>query len=306
MMECLHLISDASQATFPSNKPSSFSCQLPEKLHFSEPMCVCLNSIEFDNLIANVDENKDKIILFDFFKAFPPGKPPNVSDRTEYGFYSNISLKTGAFSNPHIICEKLNSKIRNTKIERLKGVQIFSYDDNLKKFNINVKDLNISLIIRQNWISIFGLSGSQQVKQQYVVLGRTKENDFYYFNKEKRFFLSVDKRRWASDSLTGGLASFPANFEINSILSIHLAELKAKIYGDRYAKILKTFESRQENTMKGDRIHISFPTQDFCSLSSQTLSVLHVSVTNSFDEAPIFMEGNIVLFLSFRPQRLVF
>ena len=58
--------------------------------------------------------------------------------------------------------------------------------------------------------------------------------------------------------------------------------------------------------MKGNEIHISFPTQDFCSLSSQTLSVLHVSVTNSFDEAPIFMEGNIVLFLSFRPQRLVF
>ena len=305
-MESLHLISDASQAIFPSNNPSSFSCQLPEKLHFSEPMTVCLNSIEFDNLIANVDENKDKLILFDFLKAFPPGKPPNLSDKTEYGFYSNISLKTGCFSNPHIICEKLNSKVRKTKIKRLQEVEIFSYDDTLGKFNIDVENLDISLIIRQNWISIFGLSGTQQVKRQYIVLGRSKEDDFYYFNKEKRFFLSVDHKRWSSDSLTGGTASFPANFEINSILNVHLSELKAKIYGDGYAKILKTFESRQGNSKKGDRIHISFPTQDFRPLSSQTLSILHISITNSFDEAPIFMEGNIVLFLSFRPQRLVF
>ena len=305
-MESLHLTSDSSQATFPANTPSSFSCQLPEKLHFTEPMCVSLDSIEFDNLIANVDQNKDKIILFDFLKAFPPGKPPNVSQETKYGFYSNISLKSGAYSNPQYICDKLNSKIRNSKIERLKKVKIFSFDETLQKFSINVDNLDISLIIRQNWISIFGLSGSQQVKRQYVIVGKSKENDYYIYNTEKRYFLSVDTKRWTSDSTTGGTVSFPPNFKVNSILTVHLDVLSGKIFGSQYAKILKTFECRQADIREGDRIHIPFPMQSFYSLSTQTLSVIHVSITNSFNEKPIFMKGNLVLLLSFRPKRLVF
>lgn len=305
MENYLHLISDHSVEIFHDNSPSNFSNQLAHGLHFREPFSVCLKGIEFTNCISNIVANFDRLILFDFEHVWPPFTGPNHTPESRYGKYFNISLKSGFYSDPIKICKKLNAKIKGTKILRISSHRVFSYDPNLKKFNIDVSGLDISLLIRRNLITIFGLSDSSTYKGEYVVLGNSKTKNYYLKNKFKRFFLEKDERRWKSDSKSGGTAAFEANLNLNSVISVELDILSSELYGSKYTKILRTFYVDPEIKF-GQRIYKEFPSQAYFQLQQTSLSIIGVKLIDYLGDQIFFSRGNVKLFLAFRPQRLVY
>lgn len=305
MENYIHLVSDHSIDIFHDNSPSHFTNQLAHGLHFREPSAVCLKGIEFSNSIANIVANLDRLILFDFEHFWEPLKPPNQTQEPRWGKYYNVGLKTGYYSDPLKICKKLNAKIKGTMIKRVSTTKIFSYDQNLKKFSINVSGLSVSLLIRRNLIGLFGLSDSSTYKGEFVVLGNSKTKDFYLKKNEKRFFLEQDERRWRSDSKTGGVAAYKSNLDINSVLNVELDILCSQLYGSKYTKILRTFYLEPEIKF-GQRIYKEFPSQAYFPLIQTSLTSLTVKLTDHMGDQIFFSRGNVKVFLAFRPQRLVY
>ena len=288
----------------PLNSASNFSNQLAENLHFYEPTSVSLKGIEFTNSISNIVANIDRLILFDFNFHFPPNKPPNLSPEDRYGKYYNIGLRTSFYSDPAKICRKLNAKVKGTRISRITQ-KIFKYDKNTNKFTISVADLDISLIIRRNLITIFGLADSSTYQSEYVVLGLSKTKDFYLKNGVKRFFLQEDDRRWLTDNLTGGEAAFQANLNLHSVISVELDILSSELYGSGYSKILRTFYLEPEIKF-GQRIYKEFVSQAYFKLQQTTLSSISVRLLDYLGDQISISRGNVKVFLAFRPQRLVY
>ena len=297
--------SDDDLEIFEGNTPSSFSNKLATPLHFNEPVSIALRGIQYNPSFENYNSKHDSIILFDFMYLWKPYTKQNPSSTDKFGIYYNISLKSGFYHDPNKFIARLNSQIKSARIKRLKGKNIFRYDESTKKFSINIDGTNLALILEGNAISIMGLTKLHRLENEYVVIGKSKKYDYFLDGKTKKYFLPSDDRRWTSSNRHGGSAPFPAELDSNAIFNIYLEELSSGIYGSSYSKLLKTMNSKIEG-LSGDHVYQEFSYPIFLPLAGQSLHVLSVQIKNQYSTLVKFLKGGpIVLFLQIKPTRLV-
>lgn len=300
-----HLKSDDDSSIFISNSPSDFSNKLPKSIHCEEPSFLALKGIQYCNSFENYNSKKDRITLFDFNYIWPPRSKRNPGDVVRYGIYYNITLRSGYYYDPIMFITRLNSKIRAARIKRLKGKELFTYDEASQKFNIAIDLLNLALIIKGNAITLLGLTSlHKNIDSDYVVIGKTKKLNFYIDNGKKKFYLQTDWKRWTSNSTHGGIAPFPAEMNSNAIFNVYLDCIESCIYGSGYSKLLKMLNSKVVGHV-GQRVYQEFPDPIFLPLASQTLDVITVQIRNQYGSLVKFLQGPVILFLQLKPARYV-
>ena len=305
MASCPHLYlkSDDDNGEIRVNTSSNFSNKLVEPIHFNEPMSVCLKGIEYTNSYENYNRTHDKITLFDFEYEFPPRTKVNPSSTPRYGRYYNLSLQSGFYDNIEDFVLKINRKVRSNRIKRIK-YDLIMYDSTTRKCTINVYALNLSLIIKANAISLLGLTNIRHdLTNEFVVIGNDKTKD-YFKDKDgqKKYFLDIDHRRWKSSNVNGGLCPFSVNLDTNLIMNIFLDILRSNIFGSVYSKLLKKVNSKS-GSLIGERMYQEFTNHTYLPLETQCLDVICVEIKNQYGYH-IKMNGSVILFLHFRPQRL--
>lgn len=303
----IHLCSDDSKDIFPDNIQNSFSNKLVQMIHFREKMSVSLTGFEFSNLLENYDRKNGRIVLFYFNQAWPPGTKENPSSQTRYGIYFNLSPRSGFYSSAEDFIGKLNLKVKVAKIKELNKRDVFFLDPFSRKCTINLYDLNIALIFRGQACKLIGLSDTNNVDMDFLVIGKNKEKDYFYTDNQKKnklYFLESDKKRWRSDDTRGGICSFPVSLDLNNIFYIYLDILEPHINGSSYCKLLKKMNSN-DFLRVGERTYHEFTNLNFQPISTQCLNILSINIKNHYNKPVKFLNGSVIITLLFKPTRYV-
>ena len=302
----VYLRSDDRASVFHDQKLSKFTNELAQPLHFSEDQCVCLKGIEYSNIFENFNKTHDRITIFDFSKAWPPNSPPNPTDSVKYGAFLNIGPRSGFYDDINVFLARVNAKVRSAKIKGLKGKNLFMYDPPTRKISVNIDKLNISLLIRGNSIPLLGLTSLHDLNQdEVVILGKSKLKSYYLADDgSKRFFLPSDKKRWKSQSPHGGLAPFEVNLDVNAIINVYTDILQSFTFGSKYCKLLKKINSSSVGKI-GQRIYKEFSHLTYLPINTQDVHLINVELKTQHGNLIKWLSGPIILFLHFKPQRLI-
>jgi len=85
-------------------------------------------------------------------------------------------------------------------------------------------------------------------------------------------------------------------------MNIFLDILRSNIFGSVYSKLLKKVNSKS-GSLIGERMYQEFTNHTYLPLETQCLDVICVEIKNQYGYH-IKMNGSVILFLHFRPQRL--
>ena len=229
----VHLCSSDSLGTYPKNTGSNFVNLLASPLDLSIGYEVGITEFQYTNDLYNVTENSN-FAIFDFLYEWKS----EGSDDVKYGRLYDGKVEEGNYTDVEDFCQILNQLVSNMKIKRLDGIKLFSYDSISKKFHLNVKNLYITIIVKEHLINILGLTQKEGSTKQVVIIGKAKDKKSYMYKGKERFFRN-QRDHWDTDSEQGGVAKFTSQMIVVSSLLIYSPIIGDSIFGSSFVRLLR-------------------------------------------------------------------
>lgn len=281
---------DSSSESFTNNNMNNFTNLLVHPVFTMKHMKCALLSYTFFNTVNNYEDRKDSIMIFDFLFENPNKK---------YGKLYKLRMRSGYYESPEKFESSLNEAVKQCKIKRLNGKQIFSYDHINQKFSISqLKNNYLSILVRGFSISILGLGiKKENDSEHFVILGMSKLRSYYYYNHEKRYFSL--RKRWKSDSAFGGQAPYVPVLSSLDTLTVECNMLTPYIFGNNYCQILKTFEVDRDEKSIGRYIVKEFNFPVYHEIKNESIRFIQITSKDSYGKFVKFSQGKVIVHLHF-------
>lgn len=289
----IHTASTDSLQTFPENKPSKFTNVLPRDITFSDvrEYEVCLAECSYNSDFYNVSDDC-AFGLFDFLYLWPGTTP-------KYGKLIDLHVSSGSYESAQVICDILNELVDKANIARLKNIKLFSYNKFTRKFNLNVADLYVTILVKGSLIDILGLEKRHHIPHQIAYIGKSKDLHFYLFGDkgEKRYFKN-QMRAWVSDAEDGGQSPFVAQMTTVTAFLVYADFVKDVIFGSRFTNVLRTLAIKGSNS--GERVVDCFQKRMYQPLKFNTFNSITVEIRDFEGRPIVFNSGNFSCTFHFR------
>lgn len=286
----LHVASTDSLGTYPENSGAKFTNVLPTDISFPDvtQFEVALSEISYNSNFYNIDDDC-AFGIFDFQYQWP---------KTDlYGKLWDLKLASGFYKTPETVCKVLNDLVSSLNIDRFRDVKLFSYNEITRKFELNVEELYVTILVKGSLIDILGLERRVYVRHQIAYIGKSKDLQFYLYEGEKRFFKN-QRRSWVSDAEKGGIAPFVAQMTSVSAFLVYADLVKDVMFGSTFSNVIKTLGIKGTNN--GERIVDSFLKRMYVPLKFNTFNTISVRILD-FRQRPIeFKSGNVTATFHFR------
>ena len=182
----IHVLSNYSVDTFPTNKPSHFRNILCNEIQISSNFTkVGLAEISFFKKFPLSDVSA-KFLVFDWLKSEDSGKT--------YGKFYSLTLDQDFITNGHDLAYKMNENIMKS-VPRLKEKKrnIFSYDNSKMWLEFQETDY-ITLVLKADTLILLG-AVERAEPQQAIIVGRPKEALSYVYEGKTRYFSQGCQRK---------------------------------------------------------------------------------------------------------------
>lgn len=289
----INLTSTDSLTVFPKNKPNSFTNLLARELLFFDITSyeVALTEISYISSFYNIDKISN-FSLFDFQYEWSGAK---------YGRIYDAKMSPGYFHTAQDLCQLLNEKVKLMNIDRLKNVELFSFDIHTRKFSLNVDKLYITLIFHGELINILGLGAEHYAASDFAFIGMEKQGKYYVFKDGTKHFYYRPDIEWKSDSIHGGEATYVCQMIINSSFYVYCDVIREHIYGSNYTNLLREVPIRGD--YQGSRSVQTFQTPFYLPIRTSNIRSINISIFTVSGEPLHFLEGSCSLVLHFRRKR---
>lgn len=291
----VHVASTDSLEIYPHNCGSSFTNVLPMDISFPDVTqyeC-CLSELSYNSNFYNLDEYC-AFGIFDFLFKWP--------ETNLYGRLYDCKVSSGYYESPELVCNVLNDLVNSLNIDRFKDIKLFSYNKITRKFNLNVADLYVTILVKGSLIDILGLERRTYIQYQIAYIGKSKDKQSYVYSdgkKEMERFFKNQKRSWKSDAEEGGISPFVIQMTSVTAFLVYVDFVKDTIYGSAFSNVIKTLGIKGKN--QGERIVDSFgSTRMYVPLKFNTFNSITVRILD-FRQRPIqFKAGNVAATFHFR------
>ena len=285
----VQLASTDSLDVYPLNSCSKFSNCLPCELTFTGEWEVALVEVQYTSSFLNIDSTC-AFGLFWFDYKYPDGK---------YGKLYDLKVPPCYIDDPSILCDFLNSLVKELEIEELKDIILFSYNKYTKKFTLNTENLEICLLIKGQLIDLIGLEIRNYKPHQLAFIGKSKDKQFYFKGKEKRYFKN-QVTSWKSDA-DGGIAPFVSQMIIVNSFIVSSSIVRDSIFGSQFSSVLRTCAIQGP---AGSRVVKEFLMPHYRPLKPTSLNAIDIMITDYKGKNLDFLESNVNVVLHFVKKKI--
>lgn len=289
----VHVVSTDSLDTFPQNSPSNFTNVLARDISFSDVRKyeVSLAECSYNSNFYNVSDDC-AFGLFDFLYLWSGSSP-------RYGKLTDLKIPSGNYQNAEILCEFLNQLIDELNIPRLKNKQLFTYNKFTRKFDLNVNELYLTILVKGSLIDLLGLERRHAISNQIAYIGKSKNLHYYVYEDEKtkRYFKN-QVRSWVSDAELGGTAPFVAQMTSVTAFLVYVDFVKDVVYGSSFSNVIRTVAIKGTNN--GERIVDCFIKRQYVPLKFNTFNSISIQIRDFQGNHLLFKSGNLALTFHFR------